>query len=219
MSRTSAQAPRSASSGHTGCMQVSDRVRAAMAATPRAAHLPDSQRHLASLDMALPLFRGATNSQPSTVARMLDSLDVPIGGRVLDVGAGSGWTTALLAWLVGPTGSVLGLEIDGEVAAWGAERLGHTGRVWARLEVADPTVLGCPGEAPFDRILVSAMASHLPEQLTAQLSDEGVLVIPVDGQLWTVRRSGSGLDVTRSGAYVFVPLIEPGDPTGAVREQ
>ncbi len=188
-----------------------------MTATPRRGHLPDEQRHRATLDIALPLFRGTTNSQPSTVARMLDELEVPIGARVLDIGAGSGWTTALLAWLVGPTGSVLGLEIDPIVAAWGSERLRRTGRPWATLEVADPSVLGRPGEAPFDRILVSAMASQLPEALLSQLADGGVLVIPVDGRLCTVRRSGALLDITRSGAYVFVPLLEP--PDGPARSK
>ncbi|WP_231979967.1 hypothetical protein [Tessaracoccus coleopterorum] len=65
--------------------------------------------------------------------------------------------------MVGPAGRVLGLELDPEVATWGATRLAATGRPWARLEAADPEVLGRPREGPFDRILVSAMAERLPE--------------------------------------------------------
>jgi len=182
-----------------------------MAATPREVHLPEGQVAYARMDIPLPLFNGSTNSQPSTVARMLTLLDVPVGASVLDVGAGSGWTTALLAWLVGPTGRVLGLELDPEVARWGATRLAATARGWARLEAADPTALGRAAEGPFDRILVSAMAQSPPEQLIGQLADGGVMVVPVAGQLWTVHRRGPDLDVRRSGAYRFVPLVVPDD--------
>ncbi len=93
-------------------MSHHDPVAAALGATPRAGHLPAEQVGFAHLDIPLPLFRGLTSSQPSTVARMLRELDVPRGASVLDVGAGSGWTTALLAHLVGPGGSVLGVELD-----------------------------------------------------------------------------------------------------------
>lgn len=191
-------------------MSHHDPVAAALAATPRAGHLPPEQVPFAHLDVPLPLFRGLTNSQPSTVARMLRELDVPRGASVLDVGAGSGWTTALLAHLVGPAGSVLGTELDHGLAVWGAARLAATGRPWARLVSADPQALGAAGEAPFDRILVSAMAVDLPTALVEQLADDGVLVAPVADQLWTVRRRGDDLAIRRSGAYRFVPLIVPG---------
>lgn len=190
-------------------MDATQRVARAMRHTPRATHLPDREVPNARLDIPLPLFGGATNSQPSTVATMLVALDVHRGHRVLDVGAGSGWTTALLAWLVGTDGEVLGLELDGELARWGAERLARHGRGWARLEAADPTVLGRPSEGPYDRILVSAISARLPWTLVGQLTDGGVMVIPVDGQLWTCRRVGDDAEVTRSGAYRFVPLVEP----------
>src|SRR5699024_7586638 len=76
---------------------------------PRARFLPASHRHLAGQDAPLPIGDGQTNSQPTTVADMLRLLDVREGNRVLDLGAGSGWTTALLAHLVGPDGEVLGV--------------------------------------------------------------------------------------------------------------
>ncbi|GAA3876077.1 protein-L-isoaspartate O-methyltransferase family protein [Tessaracoccus defluvii] len=190
-------------------MSHHDPVAAALGATPRAGHLPAEQVGFAHLDIPLPLFRGLPSSQPSTVSRMLRELDVPRGASVLDVGAGSGWTTALLAHLVGPGGSVLGVELDAELAVWGAARLAATGRPWARLVAADPRVLGAPTLAPFDRILVSAMATDLPTALADQLSDDGVLVAPVADQLWTVRRRGDDLSIRRSGAYRFVPLIPP----------
>ena len=190
-------------------MADSRSVAEAMAGTPRSRHLPPAQVPYAHLDVPLPLFRGTTNSQPSTVRQMLEELEVPPGARVLDVGAGSGWTTAILASLVGSEGSVLGLELDVGLARWGAGRLAHWGRHWARLESADPDELGRAAEGPYDRILISAMAEELPESLVAQLAEEGRLVCPVAGQLWTVQRRGGDVEIRRSGAYAFVPLVVP----------
>ncbi len=89
-----------------------DPVDAAFDATPRRDFLPLGVRHRAAYDGPLAIAAGQTSSQPRTVDAMLRLLDVRPGQRVLDVGAGSGWTTALLAHLVGPTGSVLGAAYD-----------------------------------------------------------------------------------------------------------
>src|SRR5690606_32432981 len=93
----------------------------------------------------LPLGHGQTSSQPSTVAAMLRLLDVPEGARVLDVGAGSGWTTALLAHLVGPGGTVLGLELEPDLARWGAANLTVHLAGWPASEGPQP-----PDLAPED---------------------------------------------------------------------
>ena len=90
---------------------MTDRISEALAAVPRRDFLPDAMRRLADEDRALDIGYGSTCSQPWTVAYMLRLLDPQPGDRVLDVGSGSGWTTALLAHLVGPTGSVTGVEI------------------------------------------------------------------------------------------------------------
>lgn len=187
----------------------SRRVADAMAATSRAGFLPAGQRAYAAQDRALPLFAGQTNSQPSTVARMLELLDVPRGARVLDVGAGSGWTTAILAELTGPEGSVTGVERDPELAAWGAGNLAVMQRGWASIRTSSPGVTGAPELGPFDRILVSAMAPALPEQLVDQLVPGGVMVIPVDGRMWRVTAvpAPQPVRIERFGYYRFVPLI------------
>ena len=88
-----------------------DDIARAMRAIPRRDFLPRSQRPFAGQDQPLPIGRGQTSSQPATVAAMLRLLRVPLGARVLDVGAGSGWTTALLAYLTGPQGWVLGIGL------------------------------------------------------------------------------------------------------------
>ena len=129
---------------------------------------------------------------------MLELLEVDAGHRVLDVGSGSGWTTALLARLVGPSGTVLGVELVPELAEWGAENIAGQDAPWASIRPADPDVLGIPSEAPFDRILVSAAARSLPDELVAQLTDDGVMVVPVNATMTRVRRTGPPRPTSRS---------------------
>lgn len=187
---------------------ASERVDQAFAKAPRRAFLPPDQRRHASLDRALPIGYGQTNSQPTTVRNMLVALDVRPGQRVLDVGSGSAWTSALLAHLVGPTGEVVGVERVPELVARGQANLAAAGVPWARIVAADPHRLGAPAYQPYDRILVSAMATHVPEGLCGQLTPDGILVVPAEGELWQVRADGGSRSL---GHYVFVPLL--GDQT------
>jgi len=186
-----------------------DDVAAAMAGLDRARFLTPEQAPHAHEDRALPLFHGQTGSQPSTVAEMLRLLEVPIGGDVLDVGSGSGWTTAILARLVGPAGRVLGLELDPDLAAFGAANLAACDLPWARIEVADPHLLGRPVAGGWPRILVSASARRLPGALVAQLADDGRMVLPVGRRMTLVVRQGRALKVSTHGEYLFVPLVTP----------
>lgn len=185
-----------------------DPVARAMAAVPRAGFLPPEVRPQASDDAPLPIGHGQTNSQPALVAVMLRLLDVKPGQRVLDVGAGSGWTTALLAHLVGSGGRVIGVERhDGLLETARVAVAEHAG-ARAELRLAAPGVLGAPEDAPFERILVSAGATRLPGALVGQLDDDGVMVIPVDGTLLRVVRRAGRTTTTRHGPVAFVPLIE-----------
>lgn len=177
-------------------------IDAAMQRNPRERFLTDDQRPHAALDRALPLMRGQTCSQPTTVRNLLSLLDVRPGQRILDVGSGSGWTTALLATLVGHEGQVLGLELEPDLVEFGSRNLTATEHPNATIRQAVPGRLGAPEGAPWDRILVSAMADDLPQSLLAQLATDGVLVIPVGGQLLRVSSSGT----EDHGPYLFVPL-------------
>ncbi|MEZ5092722.1 protein-L-isoaspartate O-methyltransferase [Nocardioides sp.] len=188
-----------------------DAVAEALTALAREHFLPDAERGQAAYDGPLPIGHGQTNSQPRTVADMLRLLDVRPGQRVLDVGSGSGWTTALLGRLVGPTGTVIGVERVPELVAFGAANLVSTDQPWTRIEQALDGTFGWPEEAPYDRILVSAEATVLPrslvEQLVADQESPGRLVIPVAGEMVLVERTGSAERVTRHGRYRFVPLL------------
>lgn len=190
---------------------VDDAVAEAMASVRRADFLPRSVRRRAGEDRPVGIGHHQTNSQPSTVAAMLRLLQVQPGDHVLDVGSGSGWTAALLARLVGSAGSVVGVERVPELTRGARQALAHVDRVDIRQAL--PGVLGVPGSAPFDRILVSAEALAMPEELVNQLAPGGVMVAPVDGLMLRVHRDPEGTRVSEHGQYRFVPLI-PGDPPG-----
>jgi protein-L-isoaspartate(D-aspartate) O-methyltransferase len=185
---------------------MADRVAQAMRSVPRAAFLPWSQRHRADSDEPLRIGDGATCSQPTTVRHMLYQLDPQPGDRVLDVGSGSGWTCALLAYLVSPGGSVHGVELIPRLVTAANRRLTAQGVTNASVLPAVGTVLGLPDQAPFDRILVSAMAQSLPQTLVDQLAVGGRMVIPVSGRMVQVDRREGGLDEKVEGHYRFVPL-------------
>ncbi|MCK6211221.1 protein-L-isoaspartate O-methyltransferase [Georgenia sp. EYE_87] len=177
-----------------------------MAAVDRRDFLPKPQLRFAHADMPLRIGHGATCSQPSTVAAMLEELDPRPGCRALDVGSGSGWTTALLARLVAPGGSVVGVELEPELVSMGRRHLLGAEVQGARIEQAEPGRLGRPQDAPFDRILVSAEARRLPQALVDQLADGGRMVVPVRGRLLVVDRRGEGVSTRKAGWFSFVPL-------------
>lgn len=184
-------------------------IEAAFAAVERADFLPPGSRERAGADAPVPIGRGQTSSQPQMVATMLELLDVRAGHRVLDVGAGSGWTTALLGRLVGPTGQVIGVELEPELATWGAANLDRYEMTWTSERVADPQTLGSPGQGPYDRILVSAAARAIPPELVEQLDRNGVMVLPVGAMLTRVARveaAAGGVEISTHGSCSFVPL-------------
>ncbi len=193
----------------TGADGLDDAVTAALRDVDRRGFLPRERQVYAADDRPLEIGRGQTCSQPSTVSAMLRLLDVPPGAHVLDVGAGSGWTTALLAHLVGPGGEVLGVERHAELAAWGAQNVASAGMPWARLVVATPGVLGVPRDGGWDRVLVSAAADRLPRDLVDQVARGGRMVIPVRHAMVLTERDDDGtVRTSEHGTYSFVPLVQ-----------
>jgi protein-L-isoaspartate(D-aspartate) O-methyltransferase len=185
-----------------------DAITEAFRSVPRELFLPERARRRAGYDGPIEIGHGQTNSQPRTVEDMLRLLDPSPGNRVLDVGSGSGWTTALLARLVGPEGRVFGVEIVAELALTGAANLAATAQPWASIRPAVTGELGLSGEGPFDRILVSAGAEELPRKLVDQLAEDGRMVVPVRGRMLLFRRTADGVATSEHGLYRFVPLLE-----------
>lgn len=187
------------------------RIDEAFASVRRADFLPEAQRRYEAEDRPLPIGYSATNSQPRTVRNMLCLLDVQSGDRVLDVGSGSGWTSALLGHLVGHTGRVFAVEVVPELVASSRLALESDPRPWVSVHQAESNVLGLPAQAPYDRILVSAEARTLPPPLVDQITPGGRMVIPVHGRMAVVDRDNRGdVSVRKVGHYAFVPLVWSG---------
>jgi protein-L-isoaspartate(D-aspartate) O-methyltransferase len=187
-----------------------ERVLRAVQQVPRQLFVPPSLRRAAEADKPLPIGFGQTISQPYITAYMTEALQLAGSERVLEVGSGSGYQTALLALLAG---EVFSIEIVPELAARAAEvLLGPMRLANVHLRVGDGRQ-GWPEEAPFDRIIVTAAPATVPEALEAQLAPGGRMVIPVgaDPELQSLRllqRGKNGKNVAADLLPVrFVPLI------------
>jgi len=169
--------------------------------------VPDEFYPYAYEDRPLPIGRAQTISQPYTVAIMLELLQPNVGNKILDIGSGSGWTTALLTTAVGASGFVEGIEIVPSLVEYGKQSLQKMGMDNASITQGSSSVLGKPGEV-YDRILVSASAPKIPDTLFEQLKTEGRLVVPVQNSIWCLTKKEDGsVDGYELPGFQFVPLI------------
>jgi protein-L-isoaspartate(D-aspartate) O-methyltransferase len=184
-----------------------ERVLDAVAGIPREMFLHETQSTMAYEDRALAIGMGQTISQPLIVATMTQALQLDGNERVLEIGTGSGYQTAILARLCGYVHSI---ERFQQLACLAIKRLEKLGCSNVSVYVGDGS-LGLPDQAPFDRILVAAAAPEVSEPLYGQLVSWGKMVIPVGAhdrqELFVITRAPWGPEKHSLGGCVFVPLV------------
>ncbi|HUF03690.1 MAG TPA: protein-L-isoaspartate(D-aspartate) O-methyltransferase [Aridibacter sp.] len=183
-----------------------ERVLKAMATVPRHHFVPDAFRFQAYRNNALPISGKQTISQPLIVARMTELLDIEKKHKILEIGTGSGYQTAILAEL---GDKIYSIERVPELAASAEKRLAGYRNI--TVKAGDGTK-GWEAYSPYDRIIVTAGSPVAPEPLLVQLAIGGVLVIPVGDdkgrqELLRIRKTEKGLERDSFGACAFVPLI------------
>ena len=192
----------------TGVDTIDPAVMTAIDRVPRHEFVPGDLRSSAYANRPLPIGYGQTISQPYIVALMTHLLEIESGGRVLEIGTGSGYQAAVLAELAAHVHTIEIVEPLAEQATRRLARLGYAG-VSTRL---GDGYYGWPDAAPFDAIIVTAAAAHVPPPLVEQLAPSGVLVIPV-GEPFSVqllllvcKRADGEVSVRQILPVRFVPL-------------
>jgi len=182
--------------------------------------LPEDIKNLAELNEALPIGLGQTISQPLVVAFMLEQLQPQPGDKILDVGSGSGWTTALLAEIIGSRGKVIAIEVIPELMEFGkknVEKYNFVEKGVVEFICADgskgyPNIASRPELAEgFDKILASAAAPELSPVWKEQLKIGGRIVTPIGSSIWLFikksEKKGFVFEEVEYPGFTFVPLI------------
>ena len=185
------------------------RLLAALERVPRELFVPDAFLDQAYVDTALPIGYGQTVSRPLIVARMLQALEVGERMKVLEIGTGSGYQAAVLAQLCRRLYTV---ERHREFLGGAQKRFTHLG-LHNITTLPGDGAKGWPGQAPFERIIVSAAAAKIPEALVGQLAPGGLMVLPSgtsgrEQELLRIRRTDDGFETESLGAVRFVPLVD-----------
>jgi len=187
-----------------------ERILKAFKDVPRDLFLKDGFGKEAYTDHPLPIGKGQTISQPTTVMLMTEALELKKGQKVLEVGAGSGWQAAIISKIIWPKGKVITTEIIPELAEFAKENLKKAG-------IRNVEVLNYDGsqgyekEAPFQRIIITAACPEIPKPLVEQLDDDGILIAPVGPKFFgqdmiKLIKTKSGITTKSLGSFVFVPL-------------
>lgn len=190
-----------------------EEVKSAFQKIDRKDFVPAESKEKAYIDAPLLIGEGQTISQPSVVAFMVEWLNPQQGDKVLDIGSGSGWTTALLAEIVGEQGEVFGLERLPELKEYGEENIAQynfleEGRV--KMKLGDG-YQGLPKHAPFNRILVSASLAgenDIPSSWNKQLKNSGVIVTPIQNSIYKLIKQQKEFKQKSQSGFRFVPLVQ-----------
>jgi len=192
----------------TGGWIATRRVEDAFLAVDRKLFMPKGAESSAYYDTPLPIGYGQTISAPSVVAFMLEKLDVPAGAKVLELGAGSGYNTALLSFLAGKKGKIISVDIVPELVEFAKMNFEKWGEYGNAEFIAGDGSCGHEAEAPYDRVMVTASMPYIEgHPLVKQLKPDGKLMAPVGSRLY------QDLILYSKGKYekvlpvMFVPLL------------
>ncbi len=166
----------------------------------------------AALNVPLPIGWGQTISQPLTVAFMLELLQPEPGDKILDIGSGSGWQTAILAYIVNK-GKVFGIERIPQLFKFGKSNVNKYSFIEKKIVsfICGDGSKGLKEEAPFDKIIVAAAAEKIPETWKEQLRIGGRLVMPIQSSIWLlIKKSPTDFVEQEFPGFAFVPLINDG---------
>ncbi len=185
------------------------KIESAIRKVPRHNFVPESLKNKAYENEPIRIMKKQTISQPSVVSRMTEWLDLKEGQKVLEIGSGSGWQSAILAEIVG-NGKIFTVERHSELASFAKKNLEKLGIKNVKIILGDGR-LGLEEESPFDRIMITAACREIPQALLDQLSLDGLLIAPVGDDIQSLillRKTPKGIvEIKNQKGYVFVPLV------------
>ena len=186
-----------------------DRVESALKNIPRHEFVTESELDYAYNNEPLQIMKNQTISQPGVVTRMTEWLDVKDGQKILEIGTGSGWQSAILSYLVG-SGIVYSIERHSELVNFAQENLKKLNIDNVHIILGDGS-LGYSKESPYDRIIITAACTEIPLPLFDQLSENGLIIAPVGDtsqSLVLSQKTSKGMvEIKKQSKYVFVPLV------------
>ena len=182
----------------------------AFEAVNREDFIPEQLRNAAYQDMPLPLIRGKTISQPTTVMIMTHALELEPGEKVFEIGTGSSYQAAIIARIVGLKGKVITTEVVPELVSFARQNLRMT-KISNVFVYEEDGSNGMPSEAPFDKIIITAACKEFPKPLLDQLKPEGIIIGPVGDKyeqemVKGVKDKNGHLELYFLGPFLFTPM-------------
>ena len=186
-----------------------DNVESAFRDIPRHEFVPTSELDRAYYNEPLAIMKDQTISQPGVVSRMTEWLDLKDGQKILEIGTGSAWQTAILSYLV-RTGTIYSVEIHSELVKFARENLEKFRLNNTHVILGDGS-LGYPQSSPYDRIIITAACTEIPLPLLEQLAENGLIIAPVGDSsqsLVLLKKTSEGIvEIKNQPNYIFVPLL------------
>lgn len=184
----------------------SEEILKAFSIVKRENFVPHNLENMAYEDTPLPIGEGQTISQPYTIAVMFSLLELKKGQKVLEIGSGCGYASALMSEIVGPHGKIFGIERVNELVQKSRKNL----KDYKNIKIYNKNgFFGFPKYAPFDRVIISASCREIPKKVIMQVKNNGIIVAPVGESLIAYKKFNNQLKIKKEiPGFIFVPFIE-----------